>query len=300
MTIPRFACWPWLLALVLPLAANAEITVTDNAGRTVRLAAPAKRIVSLAPHATELLFAAGAGGHVVGVSAYSDYPETARYLPKVTSGVRLNLERLVALKPDVVIGWLTGNSRTDLDAIQSAGIPVFIAEPSRLEALPETLVRLGRLAGSEEVAVRAAEEFREKLAQLRAQQRGKPPIRVFLQVAVQPLMSVSHRHLANEVIVLCGGRNIFAASERVALDISFEAIRIEDPDVVLYSDNLGKTEDVHDWWRERVYLPAVRAGRLYPIPSDLVLRQTPRVLQGVERVCALLDEARASLAREQH
>ena len=300
MIIFRVTCWPWFLALLLPLAASAEITVTDDAGRTLHLAAPAQRIVSLAPHATELLFAAGAGSHVVGVSAYSDYPEFARHLPKVSGGLRLDLERLLALRPDVVVGWLSGNTRSDLDAIQSLGIPVFIAEPHHLEALPETLVQLGRLAGSEVVAARAAGEFRDKLAQLRTQQQDKPPIRVFLQVAVQPLMSLSHRHLAHEIVTLCGGVNIFAASELVAPDISFEVVRLEDPDVVLYSDMLGTPEDVRDWWRERVYLPAVRAGRLYAMPSDLVLRQTPRVLQGAERVCALLDEARASLAREQH
>ena len=115
--------------------ARADVTVTDDAGRTLRLPGPAQRIVSLAPHATELLFAAGAGDHVVGVSAFSDYPQEARLLPQISGGVRMDIEQIVALKPDLAIGWLGGNARSDLDKIQSFGIPVFIAEPRKLDAL---------------------------------------------------------------------------------------------------------------------------------------------------------------------
>jgi iron complex transport system substrate-binding protein len=279
-------------------AAQAEITVTDDAGRQLLLAAPARSIVSLAPHATELLFAAGAGSRVVGVSAFSDYPEVARALPKVSGAFRIDLERLLALKPDLVVGWLSGNARADLDAIQSLGIPVFIAEPRRLEGIAETLERLGHVAGSEETAARAAGQFREGLARLRQQNRDKPPVRVLIQISVQPLMTLSYRHPMHEMVTLCGGRNLFAASDLVAPSLGLEAVRIENPEAVLFSDSLGSRDTVRDWWRERVSLPAVRQGRLYAMPADLVLRQTPRVLQGAERICAALDEARASLARE--
>jgi len=278
-------------------ATRADIAVTDDAGQTLRLPAPARRIISLAPHATELLFAAGAGSRVVGVSAFSDYPPPARELPTVSAGIRIDMERVLALKPDLVVGWLSGNARADLEALQSFGIPVFIAEPQRLDKLPDTLVALGRLAGSVSEAEKAALAFRARLGRLRRQQSGKSIVRVFLQISTQPLMTLGYRHMAHELITVCGGRNLFAASELLAREVSTEAVLVENPDAVLFSDSLGGREALRDWWRERGDLRAVREGRLYAMPSNLVLRQTPRVLEGAERLCGLLDEARASLAR---
>lgn len=276
----------------------AEVSATDDAGQLVRLTAPAQRIVSLAPHATELLFAAGAGDRVVGVSAFSDYPAAARGLPKVSGGTRVDMERLLALKPDLVIGWRTGNVRADLDAVRAQRIPVFLAEPQKLDDLPATLVHLGRLAGTEQQAERAATEFRERLKRLRDQYRDRMPVRVFIQVSEQPLVTLSHVHMLHDVVALCGGRNIFGASELIAPEISREAVQMEDPDVILFSDTLGSVDELRAWWRERADLRAVRRQRIYPMPSDLVLRQSPRILQGAEQVCAMLDRARESLARE--
>lgn len=285
------------MAAVAPTT-RAEVDATDDAGQRVRLSAPAQRIVSLAPHATELLFAAGAGNHVVGVSAFSDYPEAARRLPKISGGTRVDMERLLALKPDLVIGWRTGNVRADLDAIRAQGVPVFIAEPRRLEDVPITLENLGRLAGTGHEAGRAASEFRERLTRLRDQYQGRTPVRVFIEVSEQPLMTLSHVHMLNDVVMLCGGRNVFGASELIAPEISREAVQLEDPDVVLFSDELGSVEAVRAWWRERADLRAVRRNRIYPMPSDLVLRQSPRILQGAEQVCATLDQARELLMHE--
>lgn len=287
--------WQGVLAMALiawfPVL-EAAVTVRDDAGQSLTLAAPARRIISLAPHATELLYAAGAGKYVVGVSAYSNYPEPVLALPRISNGLRLDLERLLALQPDLVVGWRSGNARSDLDAIAGFGIPVFIAEPQRLTDLPVTLVNLGRLAGTEDEALRAANAFRGGIARLRTQNRDKPVVRVLLQVSIQPLMTLSHRHMAHDVLTLCGGRNIFAASELVAPDISLESVLLEDPDVILFSDSLGDVASLQKWWQERMDLRAVRERRLYAIPADLLLRQTPRLLQGAERVCSALDQAR--------
>jgi len=278
--------------------AYADVVVTDDTGRVVRLHAPAQRIVSLAPHATELLFAAGAGTRVVGVSAFSDYPDAARRLPQVSGGMRLDIERILALQPDLVVGWQTGNPHADLEKLTSLGIPVFFAEPQRLGAIPDTLQRLGRLAGSEREAISAAAAYRDALAQLRRVYRDRRPVRVFFEIGLQPLMTLSNAHLTNDLLALCGGRNVFAASELIAPEVSVEAVMLQDPDAILFSDELGTVDGMRDWWRERVALRAVRAGRVYAVPADLVLRQTPRVLQGVQHVCTALDAARTSLARE--
>ena len=288
----------FLLAAWTMAPARADITVTDDAGRILRLLAPAQRIVSLAPHATELLFAAGAGDHIVGVSAFSDYPQAAQALPQISGGVRMDIERIVALKPDLAIGWLGGNARSDLDKLQSLGIPVFIAEPRRLDALPDTLVNLGRLAGTQETAQHAADKYKAKLARLRGQYHNRRPLRVFFEIAMQPLMTLNYEHLANDVLALCGGRNIFAASDLIAPDVSIESVALEEPDAILFSDSLGTVKAMRRWWSEHADLAAVRAGRVYSFPAAQTLRQTPRVLDGARQVCEALDAARASLNHE--
>jgi iron complex transport system substrate-binding protein len=111
-------------------------------------------------------------------------------------------------------------------------------------------------------------------------------------------MTLSQAHLTSDLLALCGGNNVFAASDLMAPEVSVEAVMLQDPDAILFSDELGTAEGMRDWWRERVTLRAVRAGRVYAVPADLVLRQTPRALQGAQRVCTALDAARASLAHE--
>lgn len=291
------------MAALLTLAAaatpvRADVVVTDDTGRVVQLPAPARRIVSLAPHATELLFAAGAGRRVVGVSAFSDYPQAARGLPQVSGGMRLDMERILALKPDLAVGWRTGNTRADLDKLAALGIPVFFAEPKHLDAVPATLLRLGRLAGSEREAATAAAAYRDELARLRVRYRERRPVRVFIEISMQPLMTLNRAHLTSDLLALCGGHNIFAAYDLIAPEVSVEAVMLQDPDAILFSDELGTAEGVRDWWNERVSLRAVRAKRVYVVPATLVLRQSPRVLQGAQYVCEALDAARASLGRE--
>lgn len=285
--------------LVLLLAAFnpafAEISVTDDAGRQLRLRAPTQRIVSLAPHATELLFAVGAGKQLVGVSELSNYPPEARHIQAVNSGVRLDLERILELKPDLVVGWRSGNARSDLDRLAGFGIPIFFAEPRGLDDLPSTLERLGRVTGHDDAGKEAARRFRQDLEKLRGDFRDRRPLWVFLQISIQPLMTLNHAHLASDVLALCGGRNIFAGAGRIALDVSIESVLLENPDVVLFSDSLGDVSSMRAWWKARGDLRAVRRGLLYPFNGEKLLRQTPRVLQGARQVCELLDDARSQL-----
>jgi iron complex transport system substrate-binding protein len=291
--------WLFPALLCFSVSVQAEIRVTDDAGRLLVLRAPAQRVVSLAPHATELLFAAGAGGQVVGVSELSTWPEVARQLPPISSGVRVDMERALALRPDLVVAWLSGNSRVDLDRFVALRIPVFIAEPKKLEALPETLLNLGRLTGHETDAKQAGERYRSELEKLRAEYRDRKPVRVFLQISTQPLMTLNYNHLASDILMLCGGRNIFAASELIAPDVSMESVVLEDPDAILFSDALGTVAELNRWWKERgASLRAVHAGRVYGFSGEKVLRQGSRVLEGARQLCTQLDAARTSLASE--
>jgi len=293
-----YCCVAILCTLAAAMPVLADVVVTDDTGKVVRLRTPAQRIVSLAPHATELLFAAGAGRRVVGVSAFSDYPDAARDLPQVSGGMRLDMERILALKPDLAVGWQTGNTRADLEKLAALGIPVFFAEPKRLDVVPVTLLHLGHLAGSEREAEVAAAAYRNELARLRVRYRERRPVRVFFEISMQPLMTLNQAHLTSDLLALCGGHNVFAASSLIAPEVSVESVMLQDPDAILFSDELGTAEGVRDWWSERVALRAVRAGRVYVVPATLVLRQSPRVLQGAQHVCDALDAARTSLERE--
>ncbi len=290
--MPRYLAVLFLIAFSSEL--RADVSATDDAGRRLRLPHPAQRIVSLAPHVTELLFAAGAGARVVAVSAFSNYPRAAQALPVIDGGVRLDIGRIAEFRPDLIVGWFGGNSRSDLDKLESLGIPVFIAEPQRLDGLPATLLALGRLAGSEKAALHAVREYRVALAKLREEYRDRKPVRVFLEVSVQPLATLNYAHIASDVLALCGGRNIFAASDDMALTVGAESVTVEDPDAILFSETLGTVTAVSDWWHLRSTPRAVRAGQLYSFTPELLLRPSPRVLKGARQVCVVLDRVRAA------
>ncbi|ANQ86680.1 putative vitamin B12 transport protein [Azoarcus olearius] len=277
----------------LPAAAVADIRITDDAGREVVLPRPAQRIVSLAPHVTELLFAAGAGPRVVGVVSYSDFPDAARQLPKVGGYASVDLEAVVALRPDLVIAWKSGNRNTHLDRLTALGIPVFINEPRRLDDVAGSLRSLGRLAGTDEVAERAASAFAARRDALRNRYAERPKVRMLYQIWNQPLMTVNGEHLISDVIRLCGGDNVFAGLPQLAPTIGVEAVLAANPEVVVAS---GMGEARPEWleqWKRWPSLTANAANNLYFIPPELVQRHTPRILDGAQRLCEQLEEARA-------
>ena len=180
--------------LLLNSGHTASITVTDDAGQHVELEQPAQRIISLAPHITELLFSIGAGDRIVGTVDYSDYPDAAQKIPRVGGNNALDLERIVSLSPDLVIAWGTGNKPVDLEKLRRFNLPVFISEPRRLMDIPDSLIRLSELTGTEEQAKAVSERFNNRLAGLR-RYSGREPVNVFYQIWDRPLMSVNGQHL---------------------------------------------------------------------------------------------------------
>jgi len=273
------------------LPARGEIVVTDASGASIRLALPAKRIVSLAPHITELLFAAGAGGRVVGTAEYSDYPPAARALPKV-GGNALDLEAIVALKPDLVMGWASGNAAASVARLRSLGLTVHLSEPHRIEDIAGELERIGRLADTEVAANAAVKAFRERYATLTARYSRRPPVVVFYQIWKQPLMTVNGKQIISDAIRLCGGRNVFAQLPILAPTVTVEAVIAANPEVIVAS---GMGEARPEWlddWRRWTTLDAVVRDNLYFVPPDLLQRHTPRILDGAEKLCMHLEAAR--------
>ena len=284
-------------ALAAVLAATsvnafAAIAVVDDAGRTVTLARPAQRVISMAPHVTELLFAAGGGARVVGAVDYSDYPEAAKKLPQVGSFNKIDVERVLALKPDLLVVWQSGNPTRQLEQLARLGIPVYYSEPSRLEQVGDSLLRLGRLLGTEPVARRAAHDYGARIAALRTRYAGRPQVGVFYQVWDRPLYTLNDDHVASDILRLCGGRNLFGALKTIAPEVGREAVIEADPEVIL----VGKRDDPKDpgWkiWQPYKGMTAVRRGNLFEIDGDLTSRAGPRTAEGAARICALLEEAR--------
>lgn len=284
-------CCFWLAA------AQAEIAITDDAGRTIRLPRPAMRIVSLAPHVTELLFAAGAGDRIIAAVEYSNYPEAAKKLPRIGSHAAFDLERIAALKPELAIAWGSGNPPGQIAQLRRLGIPVFVNEPRRLEDIPSALRRLGQLAGTEDVAAQAAGNFERRQATLAASHAGKRPVTVFYEIWNQPLMTVGGTHIISAAMALCGGRNVFASLAQPAASIELEAVLRTDPEAIVAS---GMDEARPEWlddWRRWPQLAAVKNGHLFFVPPDLLQRHTPRILDGAARLCAALDAVRAQAGK---
>jgi iron complex transport system substrate-binding protein len=281
------------LAFASVVAAAAEIRLVDDAGRSVSLRQPAQRIISLAPHLTELLFAAGAGSRVVGTVEYSDYPPAAQAIARVGDSAQLDLERIVALKPDLILVWRDGNAQRQLEKLLQLGIPAFYNEPRRLPDIARSIEQFGLLAGTEAVALPAARAFVARMADLRRRYAGRAPVRVFYQIWDQPLMTVNGEHLISHVIQLCGGRNVFADLKPLTPEISIEAVLAADPEAIGgMSTETGQAENL-DQWKRWPRLKAVARGNLFLIDADIISRDTPRILDGAEQLCEQLAAARA-------
>jgi iron complex transport system substrate-binding protein len=276
-------------ALALP--AHAAVSAADDAGHTITLQRPAQRIVSLAPHTTELLYAAGAGGAVVGVSEYSNYPPEAARIVSVGGSSALDIERIVSLKPDLIVGWNSGNQAAQLDALRHLGIPVFASEPRSFETIASNLERISLLAGTGRVGMDAARAFRARLEQLTRRHRGEASVRVFYQIWREPLMSLNDSHLISQALHLCGGENVFGKLPQLVPTVNVEAVVKENPEVIISGSS--KENDVFAQWRVLPGIKAVASGNLYTIQSDLMSRSGPRALDGAEALCGLLEKARA-------
>jgi iron complex transport system substrate-binding protein len=252
----------------------------------VSLAAPARRIVSLAPHLTELLYAAGAGARVVGALEHSDYPAEARSVPRVGSEAGIDIEALIALRPDLVVAWPNAGSVRTVNRLGELGLPVFRSEPRELADIARTLERFGVLAGTAERATQAAEAFRKRARALEARYSERPKMRVFYQVWDRPLITVNGDHVISKVMRMCGGENVFAALPLIAPQIDREAVVSANPQVIISS---GASLE---GWKAFSGLAAVKNAHLYAISPDLIQRHTPRLLDGAERLCILLEQAR--------
>ena len=294
------AIFPVLLILLSANSANAAMPVPpmfDDAGRPKVITYSAQRVVTLAPALTELVYAANAADKLVGVSAYSDYPDAAKLKPQVADAAGISFEALLALKPDLVFAWKGGTRPADIARLESFGVNVFVIEIRSPADVARALRTIGKLTGSPSLTdepERVAAIFEEKLEILRLANKGKKPVRYFFEVSQLPLMTINGPQFISETAKLCGGINVFADVAQTVVEPSREALLQRGADAILRPASIQK-----DVARDKALysgLAAHREGRVYALTPDWILRPGPRVLLAAEEICFALDEARKNMA----
>ncbi len=290
-------CSGLILLLVHAASVFGEIRMKDDFGHAVNLSGPAQRIISLAPHITELIFASGAGEKLAGTVSYSDFPEAAKQVPRIGTNKQLSYESLVGLNPDLVLTWRSGNGDEVASRLRSLGINVHESEMATLEDVARTLRIYGALSGNAREADLKAQEFIGRLGLLRKRYSNQVPVSVYYQIWNEPLLTLNDEHIISDVIRLCGGRNAFAESVALVSRISVETVIRKDPQVIIASGMDQARPEWLDEWRRWSSMVSVAENQLYFVPPDLLQRHTLRIMQGAEMVCDYLDKARKHYGR---
>jgi iron complex transport system substrate-binding protein len=276
MRSPQLALWllSWLCA-----TAHAEV----------------ERIVSLAPSLTELAFAAGVGSRVVGTVEYSDEPAAARTIPRIGNAFRVDVERIVALKPNLVLAWQSGTPEPTVQRLRELGLDVRVFDTQRIADVPRVVRELGEIANSQSVARAAATQFEQEMSALSRQYEKRAPLRVFLQINSRPLYTVTGRQIMSELLAICGGRNVFVDLGQLAPQVALEAVIARNPEVIVITDE-GNPHAAEDW-RKWTHVDAVRTNNVFTLPANDVTRATTRLTQGAAALCRVLETARTRKAQ---
>lgn len=284
----------FFLALLIASAASANnpVKLIDSSGHALVLHGPAKRVISLAPNLTELMYAIGAGERLVAVSDYSDYPAKAKSLPRIGSAVSLDIERLVALKPDLVLTWKTGTPEATQDYLRQLKLPVFEMQFQRIEDIAKGVEILGQLTGLGKRAGVVSQKFQEQLVGLRQQYEKRAPVSVFYEMWNQPLMTANDKHFVSDMIHLCGGRNVFGDLHSLVSTVEMEAVIGRAPEAIVATTGNRRRQQWLDQWSKWDAIPAVRNQKIFFISPDLLSRPGTRILQGAAILCRDLQSAR--------
>lgn len=256
-------------------------------GSTLDLEHPAQSLVTLSPHLAELVFAAGAGDRLAATVEFSEYPAEAVRVPRVGDAFRLDIEGIVAHRPDLIIAWDSGTPRAAVEQLRRLGLAVWSVEIREPDDIGNTILALGKATENAETSQAVAEQFNRRLGQLTRKYENAVPVSYFYQVDDRPLFTINGEHLISQGLALCGGQNIFEDQSGLAFQVGHEAVITADPDVI-FAASVDETEDPLAAWREWPSLNAVASGTLYLLPADKISRATPRWLDSLELACTLL------------
>ena len=280
----------FLLSALFCLAASAtaeDISLPQADGSALVLQQAAQRLITLSPHLTELVYAAGAGEQVLATVEYSEFPPQAAALPRVGDAFRLDVEGIVAWRPDLVLAWESGNPAAALEQLRALGLTVWSIEIRQPQAIAETLEAIGRATGSMPTAGPAARRFLERLDELKSRYANEKTLDYFYQVDARPLFTINGDHLISQGLSLCAGNNIFSKEPGLAFQVAHESVIIADPDAI-FAPSLDSQVDPLSAWRAWPGLKAVKTDALFLLPADEISRASPRWLDALELACTLL------------
>jgi len=288
----RAALLIWAAALAAP--APAAVSVSDDMGFAISLPHSPQRIVSLAPGATEMLFAAGAGDRLVATVEYSNDPPQARLVPRIGDAAAIDMERLVALHADVVVVWPKGGNPAQIAAVERVGLPVYREQVDAFSEFAASLRRLGALAGTAAAADHAAHAVEEELAVLARRYAKRAPVSVLLQIWDRPIYTVGGAQLMSDSLRLCGARNVFAELREAAPVVDVEAVIARNPDMIIAAAPPGAAAAWLAAWQPFATLKAVRSGRLIAFEDQRLTGLGPSALTATAALCQLIDAKRAA------
>ncbi|QDF68626.1 cobalamin-binding protein [Shewanella sp. SNU WT4] len=274
--------------------AVAETVVDTEASQAdtpvVAARSPAMTIVALSPHSVELLYAIGAGDRIVATIDHADFPVDAKKIPSIGGYYGISIEKVVSLKPDLVVYWQTGNRPEDIERLKSLGITLYNSDAKTLSSVATTLSELGQLTGLQAEADKVAADYLAQLAMIEQQYQMSPPVSVFYQLWPKPLMTVANGSWIQQIISICHGDNIFADSMSEYPQVNVEQVVMAMPQVILQSENHGNVSGID--WGKWPMIPAVKNKHITQLNADLLHRPTPRALLGIRSLCQALDAAR--------
>ncbi len=277
--------------LVFSMQSFAAVNLPQADGSSLKLVAPADRLITLSPHLAELVFAAGAGQNLVATVEYSEYPEAAASVPRIGDAFAIDVERVLALSPDLVIAWDSGNPRQAVSQLVSLGIPVWSVEIREPIEIAEVIKAIGDISGRTQAAGVAAAEFQRRLNDLSRRYASRQMLNYFYQIDEKPLYTINGEHLISKGLSLCGGHNIFHDLPGLAFQVTHESVIVANP-MVMFAPIEDNEPNPLDIWLDWPDMQAVSGNALFTLPADKISQATPRLLDALETACIVLDDLR--------
>jgi iron complex transport system substrate-binding protein len=264
-------------------------TVTDEIGRSVNVSSTPQRIVSLAPGLTEILYALGLDDKIAGVTSYCNWPAQARQKPRIGGFTNPSIEKIVSLKPDLIIVTADGNRKDIIQKLERLGLPVYVTNPSNTAGILRSILHIGEITNRKNEAGQLVEKLQKRLNNIASQVRNKSKPKVFFQIGLEPVITVGRGTLINETIERAGGMNVASLNTARYPRYSAEGIMQASPEIVLFAPMIHDKEftAVKKFWQEFKGVPAVKNNKIYPVNTDLISRASPRIVDAIEKMALI-------------
>ncbi len=250
------------------------------------------RIIALSPSSVEMLFEIGVGDRIVGTVEYADFPEAAKKIPRLGNYAGVQIETIVAAKPDLIVAWKSGNKQSDLKKLKSLGLNIIYVDPKTLSAVSENMIKLGKAIGVEQKANEAAEKFKQEYQAIKQRYASKNKVKVFYQLWHDPIRTVGDKSWVQSLIHDCNGDNVFKDSTAPYPVVSLESVIVKAPEIILMSKHSHADKAKKQLWVKWKNLPAVKNNLMESIDGSTLLRAGPRAVIGFSDLCSKIDKAR--------